>query len=184
MNLTTTTTTNIPVPVLAAARLTRRRFSGSNSLRKRVIDLILLAMGRPNKGTTSKTNSTPIGGVSEEKSTAASTNVGRSTAQCGHSLSKEESSITQDGLPHKAKSTIDASRTSHVRAGPSPRCNCAHGWLLQVETKKINNPEQGSFWYVEGLRLLFAVFGGRRSTCDCKGWPHLIAPPSAIRDAD
>ena len=48
---------NIPAPVLPAARLTLRRFSGHNSFHKTSTGLILVGMRRGLKGAVTKTNS-------------------------------------------------------------------------------------------------------------------------------
>ena len=91
-----TVTFYIPAPVLPAARLTLRRFSGQNSLNIGPIDSIFLAMGRGDKGTYEETSRNSIGEVTEEKSTAASGSAGKSTGQNGQSSSQEASSTAQD----------------------------------------------------------------------------------------
>ena len=47
-----------------------------------------------------------------------------------------------------------------MRARPSPRCNFVHGWLLEVESEKLNDPEQGPFWYAEGIEIAMCTIPG------------------------
>ena len=117
-------------------------------------------MGRGLNVTAVKTNSAPKDAVSGAESPAVESRSGRSTAQRVCSSSQETVSTLQDGIHPEEAFLTDERRTSHVQAGPSPRCNSAHGWLLEVDCKKITDSEEGPFWYAEGIEIAFSTIPG------------------------
>ena len=117
-------------------------------------------MGRGVTVAAAKTNNIQVGAVLVAQSTAVAGSAGKSMAQRGRSRSKEASSTFQDRIHHKVESATDAMRTSHVHAGTSPKCNLAHAWLLEVESKHLNDPETGPYCDAEGLRWAYVVFQG------------------------
>ena len=88
-----------------------------------------------------------------QKSTAASGSDGKSTAPSGRSSSQDASSTVQECTYREQESEEAMRRSSHVRAGPSPRCNLSHAWLVEVETKIIGPPEEEEepYWYAEEI---------------------------------
>ena len=117
-------------------------------------------MGRGLRVAAVKTNSAPFAEVSAAESPAVESRSGRSTTQRGCTSSQEADSTLQDGIHPEEVFLTDERRSSHVQAGPSPQCNSAHGWLLEVDCKKITDPEEGPFWYAEGIEIAFCTIPG------------------------
>ena len=83
--------------------------------------------------------------------TAASGSSERSTAQSGRFSSCEASSTVQEPRHPKREYEEDVSRSSHVQAGPSPRCDFNHAWLVEVESTRIEDEDELPYWYAEGV---------------------------------
>ena len=86
-----------------------------------------------------------------EKSTAASGNSGRLTAQSGRFSSRKASSTVQEPRYPQQDSEEDVRRSSHIYSGPFHRFDLSHAWLVEVESTGIEEEEELLYWYTEGI---------------------------------
>ena len=141
-------------------------------------------MGRGLRFAAGKINSTPIGGVSAAEVPVFESSIGRSTPQRSRSSSQEAASPLQKGIHPEEAFLADARRTSHMQARPFPWCNFVHAWLLEVESKKINEPKQGPFLYAKGIEMAISLLWGETQNMPLRRVAALCGASSAIRDAD
>ena len=87
----------------------------------------------------------------EEKLPAISGSSGRSTAQSDRSSSREASSTVHRCRHQEEESEEVVRRSSHVQAGPFPRYDLSHAWLLELKTTLIKEEEEVPYWYAEGI---------------------------------
>lgn len=68
--------------------------------------------------------------------------------------SLQDTSSTLQGSFHQAEQyNTDVRCTSCMCAGPSPHCNLTLAWPAEVESKQVEAPEMGSYWYAKGKSI-------------------------------